>query len=304
MSSVLSKTDHDLVRAVVHQTSGIVLEEAKGYLIDARLAALAKKEGLEDSSQILTVMKGSPGKSRFHEKVIEALTTNETSFFRDQHPFDGLRMSAIPELLKKRAAERRLTVWCAAASTGQEPYSLAMLLKEHFAPQLAGWTVRLLATDLSTQVLDQARAGVYTPWEVNRGLPPTYLPKYFKPVGPNWVLNEDVRAMVEFRPFNLLDPFAAIPPSDVVLMRNVLIYFDLETKRAILDKARRVLRPDGYLFLGGAETTMNIDNGYDRVPTGPTVSYRPRGAAPPGSKYVSLGARPSTIILPTGGGRS
>jgi chemotaxis protein methyltransferase CheR len=304
MAGPLSKLDHDLVRSVVHQTSGIVLEEAKGYLIDARLAALAKKEGLTDCSQILTEMKGTPGKSRYHEKVVEALTTNETSFFRDQHPFDGVRAVVVPDLLRKRAVERRLTVWCAAAAAGQEPYSLAMLLKEHFAPQLAGWTVRLLATDISTQVLDQARAGLYTPWEVHRGLPPEYLRKYFKPHGVGWAVRDDIKAMVEFRPFNLLDPFAAIPPCDVVLMRNVLIYFDLDTKRAILDKVRRVLRPDGYLFLGGAETTMNIDNGYDRVPTGPTVTYRPRAAASAGSKYVALGARPSQIILPTGGGRS
>lgn len=297
MAPKLTKADYDFVRTVVRQKAGIVVEEKKCYLIDARLTALARRIGLESNAKLVAELR--TGGRGLLDKVVEALTTNETSFFRDGHPFDGLRTHILPEMLKKRAADKRLTVWCAAASTGQEPYTIAMLLQEHFSAALAGWHVKILGTDLSAQVIEQAKAGRYTPLEMNRGLPPAYQLKYFAKQDADWVLSPDVRGMVEFRPFNLLDSFAAIPPCDLLLMRNVLIYFDLDTKKLILDKVRRVLRPDGHLFLGGAETTLHIDNGYERVATGDTTTYRPRSSWPGTLSASRLSQLPT--LMPTGG---
>ncbi|QEL13775.1 CheR family methyltransferase [Limnoglobus roseus] len=300
MAPKLNKTDSEFIRAIVHEKAGIVLEEKKSYLVDSRLNTLARRLGHDSSARLVEALRTTFGRG-LQDKVVEALTTNETSFFRDVHPFEGLRTQILPELLKRRAAEKRLTVWCAASSTGQEPYSVAMLLREHFSAQLAGWSVKILGTDLSTQVIDQAKAGRYTQLEMNRGLPAAYLIKYFTKHDADWVLNDDVRAMVEFRTFNLLDPFTAVPPCDLLLMRNVLIYFDLNTKKMILDKVRRVLRPDGHLFLGGAETTLNIDNGYERVAGNDTTTYRPRSSwsdAAPASRVSKL-----ATLLPTSGDR-
>ncbi len=296
----LSKSDNDYVRAVVRQKSGIVLEEKKSYLIDSRLTALARRIGLESSTKLVEQLR-TAGLRGLHEKVVEALTTNETSFFRDGHPFDGLRTSILPEMLKKRAGEKRLSIWCAAASTGQEPYTVAMLLREHFPAQLAGWSVKILGTDLSAQVVEQAKTGRYSQLEINRGLPAAYQLKYFSKQDADWVLHDDVRAMVEFRTFNLLDSFTAVPPCDLLFMRNVLIYFDLDTKKLILDKVRRVLRPDGHLFLGGAETTLHIDNGYDRIVADETTTYRPRSSWPGTASASRLSKFPT--LLPTSGDR-
>lgn len=300
MPAQLNTGDYDFIRTVARQRAGIVLEETKKYLIDARLNTLAKRLGLDSCGRLVAELRAAGGRGPIQDQVVEALTTNETSFFRDQRPFDGLRTHVLPEMIKKRAADKRLTIWCAAASTGQEPYSVAMLLREHFSAQLTGWAVRIVATDLSTQVIEHAKAGRFTQLEVGRGLPAAYLHKYFKPDGPDWALGDDVRGMVEFRPFNLLDSFAAIPLCDLLLMRNVLIYFDLDTKKAILDKVRRTLRPDGHLFLGGAETTLHIDNGYERLATGDAITYRPRSSWP-GSAH-SRHSKLATL-LPTSGER-
>jgi len=211
-----------------------------------------------------------------HQKVVEAMTTNETSFFRDVHPFEALKKAVLPELIKKRATERKLNMWCAASSSGQEPYTMAMILREHF-PTLANWTVRFIASDISMEMLERARAGRYSQLELNRGMPAPLLVKYFQRQGMEWQIKEDLRRMVEFRQMNLADTWPSLPEMDLVFMRNVLIYFDVPTKKEILGKVRRLLRPDGYLFLGIAETTLNLDGAFERVQFDKSGCYRLRG---------------------------
>ena len=270
----LSTVDCDRIRTLVRQRSGIVLEEEKAYLVETRLSALARREGFASLETLLAKFQAQPSNG-LQQKVVEAMTTNETSFFRDVQPFEALRQVVLPELLQRRAQERQLFIWCGAASSGQEPYSLAMLLREHF-PTLATWNVRMLATDLSLDVLQRARRGLYSQVEVNRGLPARLLVKFFVKQGLEWQLNDDVRGMVEYRPLNLIESWPAMPSPDIAVLRNVLIYFDVETKKVILGKIRRLLRPDGYLFLGGAETTMNLDDAFERVPFDRSGCYRLR----------------------------
>jgi chemotaxis protein methyltransferase CheR len=210
-----------------------------------------------------------------HRQAVEALTTNETSFFRDFHPFEALKKFALPDLIARRAAERELSIWCAACSSGQEPYSLAMLIREGF-PQLASWKVTILGTDLSTEILARAREGRYSQLEVNRGLPASLLVKYFQKQGGEWYLRDDIRRMVDYQSVNLASAWPFLLPVDVVMMRNVLIYFGVETKKEILAKMRRVLKPDGYLFLGAAETTFSIDDSFELVQFERATCYRVR----------------------------
>lgn len=240
-----------------------MLDDGKQYLVESRLQPLARREGLTNVAELVKELQGS-SRNGLHQKVIEAMTTHETSFFRDIRPFDALRRAVLPELIAARSATRTLRIWCAACSTGQEPYSLAMLLRENF-PQLQGWDVSILATDLSMQILEKAREGIFNQIEINRGLPAPYLLKYFQRQGMNWRVKEDLRQMVNFRPMNLIEPWPLMPPVDVVLLRNVLIYFDINTKKSILSNVRRLMRPDSYLFLGGAESTFNLDDAFKRV---------------------------------------
>lgn len=281
MTATLPPADYELVRDLVRAGSGIVLEASKGYLIQARLDALARRVGLHTTGELLAKVRRAGPRCPLREQVVEAMTTNETSFFRDAHPFEALRTAVLPDLVARRAKERTLRIWCGAASTGQEPYTLALLLREHFAAQLAGWDVRLLATDLSADVLARARGGRYTEVEVARGLPPDLRAKYFTRDGGEWVLAADVRRMVEYRALNLVEPWPALASPDLVMLRNVLIYFDLPTKQRILANVRRLMRPDGYLFLGGSETTVNIDPHFVRQEVGRSVCYRPPGCTPP-----------------------
>ena len=274
-------TNFDFVRTLVRNRSGIVLGAEKDYLIQARLSTLSRKEGFDsihellDQTQALLDPLDANGQNVLREKVVEAMTTNETSFFRDQHPFECLRTHLLPELLQRRAAERSLKIWSAACSTGQEPYSVAMVLEEAF-PELRDWHVQLIASDLSAGCLDQARQGRYSQMEVGRGLPAPRLAKFFSRRGLDWVIHEDLRRMIDFRQLNLLnhDLELALPPMDIVFLRNVLIYFDKETSQQILGCIRRVLRPDGYLFLGGAETTLFLDDAFERVPLNQAGCYR------------------------------
>jgi chemotaxis protein methyltransferase CheR len=270
----LSRVDFEYVRALVLKRSAIVLEDDKLYLAESRLTSLARREGIASIDALLVRLRAEPNNGLV-VKVVEAMTTNETFFFRDVYPFEALRLHLLPELMRRRASERRLDIWCAAASTGQEPYSLVMLLREHF-PELAGWTVRLLATDLSTEVLARAREGRYSQLEVNRGLPARLLVRYFRQQGAEWQIKDEIRKTVEFRPLNLIEPWPAMPAMDLVLMRNVLIYFDVDTKKQILSRVTRLLRPDGYLMLGGAETTLNLDDSFERVDFDRCGAYRLR----------------------------
>jgi chemotaxis protein methyltransferase CheR len=270
----LSLPEFNFIRRLVLEQSAIVLEEDKGYLVESRLSPLARREGFASLDLLVRRLQAEPFHG-LHRQAVEALTTNETSFFRDFHPFEALRKFVLPDLIARRAAERELSIWCAASSSGQEPYSLAMLIRESFA-QLASWRVCILATDLSTDALARAREGRYSQLEVNRGLPASLLVKYFQKQGRDWFLRDDLRRMVDHQIVNLASAWPFLPPMDMVMMRNVLIYFGVETKKEILAKVRRVLKPDGYLFLGGAETTFSIDDSFERVQFERATCYRVR----------------------------
>ena len=272
----LDSPDFEYVSSLVLKRSAIVLGPEKGYLVESRLMPLARREGLSTVAELVGRLRAN-SLNGLHQKVVEAMTTNETSFFRDLHPFEALRKVVLPEIFQRRAAERHLQIWCGASSTGQEPYSIALILREQFAA-FADWKISILATDLSTEVLDRARQGCYSALEVNRGLPAPLLAKYFQPQGTEWELKEEMRRLVEFRQLNLIDSAWGLDAADVVFLRNVLIYFDMPTKKTILRKIRQVLRPDGFLFLGGAETTMNLDDAFERIPFERSGCYRLRKA--------------------------
>jgi chemotaxis protein methyltransferase CheR len=259
----MTAADFAFVCKLLLEASAVVLEPGKEYLVDTRLAPLVRKLDLGSISDLVVRLR-APGNSGLLTQVVDALVTTETSFFRDVHPFESLRKSVIPDLIRRRADARALAIWCAASSTGQEPYSLAMLLREHF-PELRTWNVLLLATDLSREVLARAREGKYSQLEVNRGLAAPLLVKYFKQHGTQWQLNEEIRKLVDFRELNLSQPWPYLPRMDLILNRNVMIYFDVATKKSILSRIARLLRPDGYLLLGGSETTFNIDDSFRRL---------------------------------------
>jgi len=262
----------EYIAQLVQRRSAIVLEPEKNYLIEARLSPVARANGFESVEELAASLAQSSFNS-LHRRVVEAMTTNETSFFRDLYPFEALRRSVVPELLVTRAPERRIDIWCAACSSGQEPYSVAMLLKEHF-PTLAGWKVSIIATDLSTAMLGRARAGRYSQLEVNRGLPAPLLVKYFTKVETDWVIRDDIRHAVEYREMNLAESWPLLPAMDVVFLRNALIYFDVATKKDILQRMRRTLRPNGMLFLGGAETTLGLSDDFERMAVDKASAYR------------------------------
>ncbi len=249
--------------ALVLRESAIVIDQTKAYLFDSRLLPIARANGLTNLDQLVELLK-RPNASALVDTVVDAMTTNETSFFRDLHPFNALRTHLIPELILKRSKERVLNIWSNACSSGQEVYSLAMLLKEHF-PELAGWRVRLTATDLSKQILDKAKSGIFTQTEINRGLPMPMVLKHFKRNGVHWQISDEIRSMVDFRILNLVQPWPlTLPKMDIVFLRNVLIYFSVETKKEILNKVHRMMQKDGVLLLGGAETTMNLGVPFER----------------------------------------
>jgi chemotaxis protein methyltransferase CheR len=259
----LTAEEFDYVRELVRSRCALVIEPGKQYLVETRLGPLAREQGLGTIGGLVARLKEQPY-ATLHARVVEAMVTTETSFFRDHHPFEALRTSVIPEVMRLRATERRLTFWCAASSSGQEPYSLALLLRESF-PELRRWEVQIIASDVSGEMLRRCREGRYSQLEVNRGLPAALLVKHFTQHGVHWTLNDDVRATVDFREINLAKPWPVLPRVDLVMLRNVMIYFDVPTKKEILGKVARVLKPGGYLLLGGAETTFNLDDSYRRV---------------------------------------
>jgi chemotaxis protein methyltransferase CheR len=259
----MTEEDFDFIRRLLLERSAIVLEPGKQYLVETRLTPVVRQLGLGSIGELVARLRTQPYRGP-HNLVVEAMVTTETSFFRDHHPFESLRKVVLPELMSRRRDERCLNVWCAASSTGQEPYSVALLLREHF-PELARWKVDLRASDLSEEMLARAREGRYNQIEANRGLPAALLVKYFQQQGTHWQLAQEVRSMVAFQQINLARPWPSLPRMDLVMLRNVMIYFDVDTKKAILGRLARLLRPDGYLLLGGAETTFNLDNSYRRV---------------------------------------
>jgi chemotaxis protein methyltransferase CheR len=272
----ISAAEFEYVRALIRERAGIALEPGKEYLVESRLDPLARQEGFPTLTHFLASLKSSPLASGLHHKVVQAMTTNETSFFRDVRPFEVLKTLVLPELIAQRTAQRALNFWSAACSTGQEPYSVALVMREALPTLLPTWNFRFIASDISTEVLARAIQGRYSQLEVNRGLPASLLVKYFQKEGNEWQIKADVRRMVEFREINLTEPWSILPTMDIVFMRNVLIYFSVETKKAILVKVRRLLKPAGFLFLGSSETTLNLDDGFEPVPADRTACYRLR----------------------------
>ena len=260
----MTPLDYDYLRKLVKERSGLVLTADKQYLVESRLLPVARKGGLSGLSDLVQRLKG-PQAQALTVEVVEAMMTNEFFFFRDKLPFEHFRDTIIPALIAARANQRRIRIWCAAASTGQEPYSLAMCLKE-IAPLVAGYRIDIVATDLSTEVLEKAKAGIYSQFEVQRGLPIQLLIKYFMQIGETWQIAPELRAMVQFRPFNLMNDFASLGMFDVVFCRNVLIYFDQQTKIGVLERAARAVERDGYLVLGAAETVVGLTDSFKPVP--------------------------------------
>lgn len=270
----ISSAELDYVRDLVHRRAAIVLEPSKQYLVESRLAPLAREAGCVTIDALVQRMRAAPY-GDLHTRVIEAMTTNETSFFRDGYPFDVLRDKVIPEAIAARSKARTLYVWCAAASTGQEPYSIAIILRHHF-PELASWDVRILATDLSSEVLDRAKKGTYSQLEVSRGMPEPLLRRYFEEVqkGMEWRARPEIRDLVEYKQANIIDPWPTMPTPDIIFVRNILIYFGVDVKKQILSRMHALMAPDGALFLGAAETTLGLVDGFERVALGRGVYYR------------------------------
>jgi chemotaxis protein methyltransferase CheR len=266
--------DYEYLRKLLKDQSGLDLSADKQYLIESRLVPLSRKAGLPGIPDLVQKMKA--GSASLVAQVVEAMTTNETFFFRDKIPFDHFRQSTVPDILKARAARKSVRIWCAAGSTGQEPYSLAMCLKE-MEGQLAGWRVEIIATDLSQEVLEKSRAGLYSQFEVQRGLPIQMLVKYFMQQGEFWQINLDIRAMVQHRQLNLLHDFSQLGTFDVIFCRNVLIYFDQDTKINIFSRLCRIMEPDGFLVLGAAETVVGLTDAFKPFPDKRGL-YRPNDA--------------------------
>ena len=256
----MTPLDYDYLRRLLKERSGLVLAADKQYLVESRLLPVARRAGVAGLGDLVQKLKGSQAEPLVVE-VVEAMTTNESFFFRDKIPFEHFRASIMPALLAARAAQRRIRIWCAAASTGQEPYSLAMALKE-MTGSIAGWRIEIVATDLSNEVLEKARAGIYSQFEVQRGLPIQLLVKYFSQIGDTWQIAPDIRAMVQYRALNLLADFSHLGTFDLVFCRNVLIYFDQATKTAVLDRIARITDRGGYLVLGAAETVVGLTESF------------------------------------------
>jgi chemotaxis protein methyltransferase CheR len=268
----ITRVEFNYIRDLVRERSALELEPGKEYLVESRLGLLASKEGFPSLRRMVESLRSSPS-SDLHRKVVEAMATTETSFFREIRTFEMFKKTILPELLALRASDRSLNLWCAASSGGQEPYSFAMLLREHL-PSLGSWSIKFIASDISQEMLARARAGRFNQVEINRGLPANLLVKYFEKHGAAWVISQNIRCMVEFREINLIHSWPLLPIMDVIFMRNILIYVDLETKRSILRKARHLLKPDGYLLLGGSETTTNLDDSFEPVSVDGATYFR------------------------------
>jgi chemotaxis protein methyltransferase CheR len=272
-SPAVSQVDFDYVRNLVRRESSIVLDDGKGYLVVSRLAPLAREHDFSSVGAMISHLREAP-EGELHTLTVEAIATTETSFFRDLHPFVELRDTILPKIIQtRRDSTRSLSIWSAACSSGQEPHSISMILRDRFA-EVDGWNLQLLASDISRRMIDRAQQGIYTQIEVNRGLPAPYLVKFFSQEEDQWHLGREVRGMFRFFRQNLADEWAMLPPIDILLMRNVLIYFDVDTRRQVLGQVRRLLRPGGYLLLGSAETTLNLDDFFVREQSGRAVFYR------------------------------
>jgi chemotaxis protein methyltransferase CheR len=289
----VTPTEYEYLRKFLKDNSGLDLSADKQYLIESRLLPLARKAGLSGINDL--VQKLQSGSRELITNVIEAMTTNETFFFRDKVPFDHFRETIMPEVIKARAGRRSVRIWCAAGSTGQEPYSLAMCLKEMGAA-LTGWRVEIIATDLSQEVLEKAKAGIYSQFEVQRGLPIQMLMKYFKQTGETWQINPELRAMIQHRQLNLLHDFAQLGTFDVIFCRNVLIYFDQDTKINIFNRLARQIEPDGFMVLGAAETVVGLTDTFRPIPEKRGL-YKPNDPRTAAAKPALAGAAPRLAVM-------
>jgi chemotaxis protein methyltransferase CheR len=288
--------DYVYLRQYLKDHSGLDLSADKQYLIESRLLPVARKAGLSGIGELVQKMRG--GSAAFNPQVVEAMTTNETFFFRDKVPFDHFRDLIMPQILRARANRKSVRIWCAAGSTGQEPYSLAMSVKEMGAAR-AGWRIEIVATDLSQEVLEKSKAGLYSQFEVQRGLPIRLLVKYFKQVGELWQINADIRAMVQHRQLNLLHDFSQLGAFDLIFCRNVLIYFDQETKTNIFNRLANAIEPDGFLVLGAAETVVGLTTVFKPVAER-RGAYQPNEVRTVTVSTPALGASASKVAVLAG----
>ena len=282
----MSPAEYDYLRQFLKSRSGLVLSNEKQYLIESRLLPVARKAGLQSIAALVAKLK-EPRETVLAEAVVEAMTTNESFFYRDKTPFEHFTQMMMPELLKARASTKKIRIWCAAASTGQEPYTLAMCLKE-MESKVAGWRIEILGTDISNEVLDRAKAGTYTQFEVQRGLPIQLLLKYFTQQGESWTISPQLRSMVQWKKFNLLDSFAGFGQFDIVFCRNVLIYFDQTTKVDILGRIAKTMAPDGYLVLGAAETVVGLTDAFKPAPDRRGLYVPAAAIAQPAPRFSAL----------------
>ena len=282
----MSPAEYDYLRQFLKSRSGLVLSNEKQYLIESRLLPVARKAGLQSIAALVAKLK-EPRETVLAEAVVEAMTTNESFFYRDKTPFEHFTQVMMPELLKSRASQKKIRIWCAAASTGQEPYTLAMCLKEMEA-KVAGWRIEILGTDISNEVLERAKSGTYTQFEVQRGLPIQLLLKYFTQQGESWTIAPQLRSMVQWKKFNLLDSFASFGQFDIVFCRNVLIYFDQTTKVDILGRISKIMAPDGYLVLGAAETVVGLTDAFKPAPDRRGLYVPAAAIAQPAPRFSAL----------------
>ncbi|MCZ4280536.1 protein-glutamate O-methyltransferase CheR [Kiloniella laminariae] len=260
----MNVNDFEFISQFLKKRSGLVLSQDKAYLLESRLNPVARKWSLSGFDELVQKVRSS-NDERLLNDITEAMTTNESFFFRDQKPFDQFRDLVLPHMLEKRASSKTIRIWSAACSSGQEPYTLAMLLKEA-GPKLAGWKIEIIATDLSNEILNKAKEGVYTQFEVQRGLPINLLVKYFQQAGDRWQIDASIRNMVTYKTFNLLESPAALGKFDIVFCRNVLIYFEQATKSHVLKNIAKQMPDDGFLYLGGAETVLGISDDFQLIP--------------------------------------
>ena len=255
--------DFAFVAKMLKERSGLIVTPDKAYLLESRLTPIARKRGMQGLDDLLRHL--PTGGEDLQREVTEAMTTNESFFFRDIKPFDQFKALVLPQLLHSRASKKSFRIWSAACSSGQEAYSLAMILKEESA-KLAGWKIEIVGTDISKEMLEKAKAGVYSQFEVQRGLPVQLMVKYFKKNNETWQIDQAIRQMVQFKEYNLLTDLKPLGQFDVVFCRNVLIYFDQPTKTKVLDNISKIVPDDGILYLGGAETVLGISDKFKPVP--------------------------------------
>ena len=258
-------TNFDIYKDILKEKSGLVITPDKTYLLESRLGPVAKKWEFATLDDMAGALRGLPD-AKLVNDIVEAMTTNEPSFFSALNPFNIFKDVALPYMADARKMSRKINLWCAAASSGQEPYSIALIFQEMAASLLSGWNNKILGTDISHEILDQARKGLYTQFEVQRGLPIQMLMQNFTQVEEKWQLNDNIRNMVEYKYFNLLDSMISLGKFDIVFCRNVLIYFDEEAKADILRRIAGQMEPDGFLFLGGAETVLGLETPFEAYP--------------------------------------